>query len=326
MDKLNSLLSHEESDKRTAQRTGMSRHSRFGTTISIMNVRTAICQSLVSTYGPYRKQGADRYILHKQKAVASSAAGVIDSLKRRRALHPSRKRQRDELGSGTDLTVEAMTVLQEYVTECLAVFDGESSAQAAQCHPCISQCLSDSFSDFFSSILKDIRLTRAKIRETDNLRALYLCRFFMEYLLAQRSKPSNVAIRAERIKAKAARKKGEARNKAALETTAAAEQPITLDDLLAEKQLNKDLENGQSNAPEGPEGSQREEMQKEPEEQQEPEGQKPEEQEEEPIDDFDFGYVAEMFEEDALRWMTSRLNQAQEAGVCCEQTVPACSF
>jgi hypothetical protein len=65
--------------------------------------------------------------LHKQKAVASSAAGVIDSLKRRRALHPAHKKQRDELLAGTELTVEAMTVLQEYTTECLAVFDGAFS-------------------------------------------------------------------------------------------------------------------------------------------------------------------------------------------------------
>lgn len=69
-------------------------------------------------------QGANRYILHKQKAVSNSAGGVIDSLKRRRALHPSHKKRRDELGSGTEYTVEAMLALQEYATECLAVFDG----------------------------------------------------------------------------------------------------------------------------------------------------------------------------------------------------------
>lgn len=135
----------------------------------------------------------------------------------------------------------------------------------------------------------------------------------MEYLLAQRAKPSNVAIRKERIKAREARKAERARNKArTAETSTAIEPPITLDDLLSEKNGDKDTADGPGEL-EGPESDQRESQPKEPEEEQ-----KQEEEDEEPIDDFDFGYVAEMFEEDALRWMTSRLNQAQENGVCCD--------
>jgi hypothetical protein len=38
MENLTKLLDHEMSYKRTAQRTGISRHSRFGTTISVMDV------------------------------------------------------------------------------------------------------------------------------------------------------------------------------------------------------------------------------------------------------------------------------------------------
>jgi replication fork protection complex subunit Tof1/Swi1 len=41
---------------------------------------------------------------------------------------------------------------------------------------------------FFSSILKDIRMERSKIRDTDNIRAFYLARFFIEYLLILRQK------------------------------------------------------------------------------------------------------------------------------------------
>jgi replication fork protection complex subunit Tof1/Swi1 len=36
---------------------------------------------------------------------------------------------------------------------------------------------------FFASILKDIKMERAKVKETDNLRLLYLSRFFLEYFL-----------------------------------------------------------------------------------------------------------------------------------------------
>jgi replication fork protection complex subunit Tof1/Swi1 len=36
---------------------------------------------------------------------------------------------------------------------------------------------------FFASILKDIKMERAKVKEADNLRLLYLSRFFLEYFL-----------------------------------------------------------------------------------------------------------------------------------------------
>ncbi|KAJ9108278.1 hypothetical protein QFC19_002526 [Naganishia cerealis] len=261
MENLTRLLDHEESYKRSALRTGTSRHSRFGTTISIMS-------------------GANRYILHKQKAVSGSVGGVIDSIKKKRAIHHANKKQRDELGSGMELTVDAMRVLQEYVTESLMVFDA-----------------------FFSSILKDIRLSRSKIRETDNLRTLYLCRFFMEYLLAQRSKPSNVAIRKERIKAKEARKVEKARlaSSANIKTPAAV-QDYSLDDLVAGKLINPSFEGTDKAEGEPPAATEGPETPAEAEE----------EEEEEAIDEYDFGYVAEMFEDDALRWINSRLNQAQE--------------
>ncbi|KAI5453378.1 Topoisomerase 1-associated factor 1 [Naganishia albida] len=260
MENLTKLLDHESSYKRTVQRTGTSRHSRFGTTISISD-------------------GSNKYILHKQKAISNSAGGVIDSLKRRRALHPSHKKQRDELGRGTDYSVEAMLALQEYATECLAVFDA-----------------------FFSSILRDIRLSRSKIRETDNLRALYLSRFFMEYLLAQRSKPGNVAQRLERLKAREARKAEKQRLKAMMpDKPVVPVKLITLEDLLAEK--NGKAVDGDGDPSETGQPADNEDKPTEPES---------EEEEEEPIDDYDFGFVAEMFEEDALRWMMSRLNQAQE--------------
>jgi replication fork protection complex subunit Tof1/Swi1 len=41
---------------------------------------------------------------------------------------------------------------------------------------------------FFTSILKDIRMERAKIRDTDNTRTFFLSRFFMEYLMLIREK------------------------------------------------------------------------------------------------------------------------------------------
>lgn len=125
----------------------------------------------------------------------------------------------------------------------------------------------------------------------------------MEYLLAQRSKPGNVAQRLERSKAREARKAEKARLKAMMpEKPAAPVKLITLEDLLAEKKGKGPDDEADPSETEQP--AEDEDKPTEPEQE--------EEEEEEPIDDYDFGYVAEMFEEDALRWMTSRLNQAQE--------------
>ena len=41
---------------------------------------------------------------------------------------------------------------------------------------------------FFASILRDIRMERSKVRDTDNVRCFYLARFFIEYLLILRQK------------------------------------------------------------------------------------------------------------------------------------------
>jgi superfamily II helicase len=42
--------------------------------------------------------------------------------------------------------------------------------------------------DFFSSILKDIRMERQKVREADNVRALFLSTFFIEFFLCSRAR------------------------------------------------------------------------------------------------------------------------------------------
>ncbi len=57
---------------------------------------------------------------------------------------------------------------------------------------------------FFSSVLKDIRMSRSKVRETDNLRALFLSRFFMEYFLLLRVKEQQSLKEAKAARAKKA--------------------------------------------------------------------------------------------------------------------------
>lgn len=128
----------------------------------------------------------------------------------------------------------------------------------------------------------------------------------MEYLHVQRSKPINVAIRKERIKAKEARKAEKARLASVAPPTEVP--PVvpeySLDELVAGKPINQMTGDGPSQV-EPPLITKESEKPVEAEE----------EEEEEAIDEFDFGYVAEMFEDDALRWINSRLNQAQESNV-----------
>ena len=67
---------------------------------------------------------------------------------------------------------------------------------------------------FFASILKDIRMERSKVRDADNLRALFLSRFFLEFFMTLRVKEdaerkARVAA-AETLRKEAEAKKAEA--------------------------------------------------------------------------------------------------------------------
>ena len=79
-----------------------------------------------------------------------------------------------------DLSPEALTVLkmfsQEFIQSC---FNREHLDLVALLMPA-----------FFSSVLRDIRMERSKVRPTDNVRCLVLSRFFIDYFLILRSKSS----------------------------------------------------------------------------------------------------------------------------------------
>lgn len=69
---------------------------------------------------------------------------------------------------------------------------------------------------FFASVLKDIRMERSKVRDADNLRALFLSRFFLEFFMAMRVKEE--AERKTRVAAaETLRKEAEAKKQKAAE-------------------------------------------------------------------------------------------------------------
>lgn len=105
------------------------------------------------------RAGTDRYVLHKQNAITKSAGTVIDGIKKKRAI---KTKKQDELAQVAELDPEALEILQGLTDTCIEAFNG-----------------------FFNSIWKDIRMGRSKVRETDNLRAAFLARFFLDFFLVR---------------------------------------------------------------------------------------------------------------------------------------------
>ncbi len=102
-DALRGLLESEDAARRAKERNGASRHSRFGTTIT---VRAGGAGAGAGARGP-------QYILHKQAAVRQSAGAILDTQKRARISGVKRAEGRAEAGSG-ELGVEAMRELKAF--------------------------------------------------------------------------------------------------------------------------------------------------------------------------------------------------------------------
>lgn len=79
------------------------RHSRFGTTITV-------------------RTGSQKVILHSQSAITASAGKLLDESKRRTA---TKIKKVDELMVDTILTPEVITVLQDFARQFLDTFNSE---------------------------------------------------------------------------------------------------------------------------------------------------------------------------------------------------------
>ncbi|GJJ14718.1 hypothetical protein Clacol_008985 [Clathrus columnatus] len=154
---LTELLATEEKRKRLVQRNAASRHSRFGTTISVK-----------------ANQGLQPMILHSQEAIKKEARDIIDATKKAKY---KKTRTLDELGSQDNLDPEALAILQgvarEFIEFC---FNRKLIALIIKYHTEMSPA-------FLSSLLKDIRSERPKITEKDNLRLLFVTKWFLEFFL-----------------------------------------------------------------------------------------------------------------------------------------------
>ncbi|KAF8153299.1 timeless protein-domain-containing protein [Crassisporium funariophilum] len=165
---LQRLLVLEDRNRRELARKATSRHSRFGTTISVkLNANkkppTANDDALNAADSQPAASSSRAFVLHRQQAIHGEAGSIMDMNKRQRS---KKANKIDELGTEDNLSMEARVVLQNLATEF------------------VESC----FNPFLSALLKDIRSERPKITEKDNLRLLYVTKWFLEFFLAMRSK------------------------------------------------------------------------------------------------------------------------------------------
>ncbi|KAG8920724.1 Topoisomerase 1-associated factor 1 [Tulasnella sp. 418] len=148
---LKNLLDVEAKSKREDRKHSSSRHSRFGTTITV-------------------KSGNEQFIMHSQQALTADTTSVMDMAKKKVT---KRVKKLDELGGNSFLNVDALISLQTFAKGF------------------ITNC----FNRFLSSLLKDIRAERAKITEKDNLRLLFVAKWFLEFFLHIREKEGEATWR-----------------------------------------------------------------------------------------------------------------------------------
>ena len=167
------LLETEERSKREERKKWTSsRHSRFGTTIAMKS----------------KVNDEEKVILHKQAAVGKSAVEVLD---RGKKTLTKRAKMRDALGSTTVLTVEAKAILQgvakDFIISCFN--------RACLLYNRVQ--VVDSCTAFLASLLKDIRSERPKVTEKDNLRLLFVTKWFIDFFLCTRTRNSQLGASRE---------------------------------------------------------------------------------------------------------------------------------
>ncbi|EOQ99643.1 hypothetical protein E3P92_01291 [Wallemia ichthyophaga] len=134
---LSNLLDIENKQKRLNNRSNTSRHSRFGTTVSVLS-------------------GDNRFVQSRQSAITPSGGEQSMDIGKKKVF----KRSKDQDNSGETLLNASA---RKHLKELAELF------------------LKTSYDTFFTTLLKDFRMERPKVRETDKARWFSLSAFFLEY-------------------------------------------------------------------------------------------------------------------------------------------------
>ncbi|KAI0657606.1 timeless-domain-containing protein [Cubamyces menziesii] len=166
---LQSLLAVEDQRKRELARKATSRHSRFGTTISVMlnpkKAKNPVEENPAPEVASVDAGPSRTYVLHKQQALNKDSGSALDMIaaKKHRA---TKGKKVDELGRDDNLSLDARVILQNLARSF------------------IESC----FNPLLASLLKDIKAERARITEKDNLRLLFVTKWFLEFFLYERER------------------------------------------------------------------------------------------------------------------------------------------
>ncbi|KAI4520868.1 timeless-domain-containing protein [Schizophyllum commune Loenen D] len=160
---LHRLLETEQKIRQDVSRKASSRHSRFGTTITVkLNPKKAAPAADGEEGSSSKKAGSSHFVLHQQQALHKDASSILDMKKKAK----KKGMTVDELAREENLSVEARNILQKFAAEF------------------VENC----FNPFLSALIKDIRMERPKITEKDNLLLLYVAKWFIEFFLLSRAK------------------------------------------------------------------------------------------------------------------------------------------
>ncbi|KAI5994503.1 timeless protein-domain-containing protein [Pisolithus albus] len=165
---LRRLLAAEDRRKRDAARYASSRHSQFGTTLTVQLNPKRKTQDAQDTHEESQGPAPTRpLVLHRQAAISKESGDVLDIAKQ----HKWKKTNKvDELTREDNLSTEARMVLQGFAREF------------------VESC----FNPFLASLLRDIKSERPKITEKDHLRLLYTTKWLLEFFLVSRSRENAV--------------------------------------------------------------------------------------------------------------------------------------
>ncbi|THH29094.1 hypothetical protein EUX98_g5095 [Antrodiella citrinella] len=159
---LHRLLAAENQRKQSVSRNASSRHSRFGTTVVVtLNAKK---HPIPDGEEDAQESAPQMLLLHRQQAISRDAGSLLDMTASKKSKAQKTKKI-DELGREDNLSLEARITLQNVATKF------------------IESC----FNPLLQSLLKDIRAERPKIVEKDNLRLLYVAKWFLEFFQIQRT-------------------------------------------------------------------------------------------------------------------------------------------
>jgi replication fork protection complex subunit Tof1/Swi1 len=123
------------------------------------------------------------YVLHRQKALTAETGEMFDMEKKRRT---KKGKTIDALAREDTLSLDSRRVLQDLANNFVRSCFSRAFPSLIHREPVwLTQFV---LAAFLSSLLKDIKSERPKITEKDNLRLLFITKWFLEFFLQAHAK------------------------------------------------------------------------------------------------------------------------------------------